>query len=129
MEGVLDIEREQDIERLRQVALLQKRQLERAVDLLARKCEELEKLQGSSGELQLALKLLAETEKEIAAIEEAERRIARGSASGLDEEPTSDDQGEPQPGHGPTEQLELERVALRCDLDEPIARAPRVAAA
>ena len=41
MEEVLDIEREQDIERLRQVALLQKKQLERAVDILARKCEEL----------------------------------------------------------------------------------------
>ena len=119
MEEVLDIEREQDIERLRQVALLQKKQLERAVDILARKCEELEKLKGSKGELQLALKLLAETEKEIAAIEEAERRIARGGGASDGAESAAADEAEPQQtGHGPTEQLELERVSLRCELDD-----------
>jgi hypothetical protein len=44
---VLDIEREQDIERLRQVARLQKSQLEHLIDVLARKCAELENLKGS----------------------------------------------------------------------------------
>lgn len=44
---VLDIEREQDIERLRQVARLQKSQLEHLIAVLARKCAELEKLKGS----------------------------------------------------------------------------------
>src|SRR4051812_41955180 len=76
----------------------------------ARKCEELEKLKDSTGELQLALKLLAETEKEIAAIEEAERRIARGGSGEAEEKASVDEGPSPQPGHGPTEQLELEHV-------------------
>ncbi len=59
---VLDIEREQDIERLRQVARLQKSQLEHLIAMLARKCAELEKLKGSGGELQIALKLLEEAQ-------------------------------------------------------------------
>jgi hypothetical protein len=59
---VLDIEREQDIERLRQVARLQKSQLEHLIAALARKCAELEKLKGGSGELQMALKLLEEAQ-------------------------------------------------------------------
>jgi hypothetical protein len=57
---VLGIEREQDIERLRQVARLQKSQLEHLIATLARKCAELEKLKGGRGELQMALKLLEE---------------------------------------------------------------------
>ena len=59
--GVLDIEREQDIERLRQVARLQKSQLEHLIAVLARKCSELEKLKGSGGELQIALQGLMQS--------------------------------------------------------------------
>ena len=43
---MIDLEREKDIERLRQVALLQKSQLEHLVGVLAKKCAELEKLKG-----------------------------------------------------------------------------------
>jgi len=50
---VLDIEHESDIERLRQLALLQKSQLEQLVAMLARKCAELQKLKGGQDELQL----------------------------------------------------------------------------
>jgi hypothetical protein len=63
---VLDIEHERDIERLRQVALLQKSQLEHLVAVLARKCAELQKLKGGEDELQLALKLLEDAQHEVA---------------------------------------------------------------
>ncbi len=66
---MLDIEREQDIERLRQVARLQKSQLEHLIAVLARKCAELEKLKGGSGELQMALKLLEEAQQEVATLD------------------------------------------------------------
>ena len=67
---MLDIEREQDIERLRAVARLQKSQLEHVIAMLARKCAELEKLKGSGGELQIALKLLEEAQQEAANLDE-----------------------------------------------------------
>jgi hypothetical protein len=44
---VVDLERETDIERLRQIALLQKSQLEHLISIHAKKCAELEKLKGS----------------------------------------------------------------------------------
>jgi hypothetical protein len=66
---VLDIEREQDIERLREVARLQKLQLEHLIAMLARKCAELEKLKGSAGELQIALALLEEAQQEAARLD------------------------------------------------------------
>jgi hypothetical protein len=66
---VLDIEREQDIERLREVARLQKSQLEHLISMLARKCAELEKLKGSGGELQIALGLLEEAQQKAAKLD------------------------------------------------------------
>ena len=74
LEDVLDIEREQDIERLRQVARLQKSQFEHLIATLARKCPELEKLKGGSGELQMALKLLEEAQQEAAKLDAPARR-------------------------------------------------------
>jgi hypothetical protein len=70
---VLDIEREQDIERLRQVARLQKSQLEHLIAMLARKCAEMEKLKGRGGELQIALKLLEEAQHEAAKLDDPAR--------------------------------------------------------
>ena len=72
---MLDIEHERDIERLRQLALLQKSQLEHLVAMLARKCAELQKLKGGEDELQLTLKLLEDAQKQVAKAEE--RRGAR----------------------------------------------------
>jgi transposase len=111
---VLDIEREQDIERLRQVARLQKSQLEHLIAVLARKCSELEKLKGSGGELQIALKLLEEAQQEAAKLDEGKR--PRGKTH-----KTRDAQR----GHGPTEQPDLPRVSLRCELDEADRPCPR----
>jgi transposase len=104
---VLDIEREQDIERLRQVARLQKSQLEHLIAMLARKCAELEKLKGSGGELQIALKLLEEAQQEAAKLDEP-AAPAGGKKKAKGE----------QRGHGPTEQSSLPRVPLRCELGE-----------
>jgi zinc-finger binding domain of transposase IS66 len=104
---VLDIEREQDIERLRQVARLQKSQLEHLIAALARKCAELEKLKGGSGELQMALKLLEEAQQEAAKLD---------APTQPESEPKK--KRESQRGHGPTEQPNLPRVPLLCKLDE-----------
>jgi transposase len=108
---VLDIEHERDIERLRQVALLQKSQLERLVAVLARKCAELQKLKGGEDELQLALKLLEDAQKEVAKADQAAGH-SRGGAGGDAKD------RDPQTGHGPTDQPALERVPLLCELDE-----------
>jgi hypothetical protein len=108
---VLDIEHERDIERLRQVALLQKSQLERLVAVLARKCAELQKLKGGEDELQLALKLLEDAQREVAKADQAASRGRPGAGGDAKDRA-------PQTGHGPTDQLALERVPLRCELDE-----------
>jgi hypothetical protein len=52
------VEREQDIEELRRVALAQHTQIELLVAALARKCKELESVKGSEGELQQTLALV-----------------------------------------------------------------------
>ena len=109
---MLDIAREKDIERLRQVALVQKSQLEHLISMLARKCAELDKLKGSEGELQMSLKLLEEAQKEAAKIDLTTGRNGnRSERSGAKER-------DPQRGHGATEQPALERVPLLCVLDE-----------
>jgi len=123
---VFDIEREQDIERLRQLALLQKRQLEHALEVLARKCEELQKLKGSASELQLTLKMLAELEREVEQLERTERPPPKRGSPDTGEGAPPDAAAEPpQRGHGPTEQLELERVSLRCELDHADRACPK----
>lgn len=114
---MLDIEHESDIERLRQLALLQKSQLERLVAMLARKCAELQKLKGGEDELQLTLKLLEDAQKQVAQAEQLARpRGGRGER---------DTSSEPQRGHGPTEQLELEQVQLLCELDDADRACPQ----
>ena len=108
---MLDIEHERDIERLRELARLQRSQLEHLVAVLARKCAELQKLKGGEDELQLALKLLEDAQKAVAKTDET-------SHAGRPPEPTGNKPVAPQRGHGPTEQLALERVQQRCELDD-----------
>ena len=110
---MLDIEREQDIERLRQVARLQKSQLEHLIAMLARKCAELEKLKGGGGELQIALKLLEEAQQEAAKLDEPAPTPTEKKKANRE-----------QPGHGPTEQSSLPRVPLRCELGEADRECP-----
>ena len=114
---MLDIEHESDIERLRELALLQKSQLERLVAMLARKCAELQKLKGGEDELQLTLKLLEDAQKQVAQAEKLTRpRGGRGDR---------DTSSEPQRGHGPTEQPALEQVQLHCELDDADRACPQ----
>src|ERR1700735_5704398 len=80
--------------------------------VLARKCAELEKLKGSGGELQIALKLLEEAQQEAAKLDEPAAPIVKKKA-------TSE-----QRGHGPTEQSSLPRVPLRCELGETELECP-----
>ncbi len=110
---MLDIEREQDIERLREVARLQRSQLEHLIAMLARKCAELEKLKGSGGELQIALKLL----------EDAQQEATKLGGSVMPPAAKKKIKGE-QRGHGPTEQSSLPRVPLRCELGETERECP-----
>lgn len=118
---MLNLERETDIERLRQIALLQKSQLEHLIAIHAKKCAELEKLKGNGGELQRSLALIEAARKEAAAhagaVEAAARTAAEKQAAKSDGE--SSTRGEARRGHGPTEQLRLDRVPLHCTLDEP----------
>jgi transposase len=123
---VVDLERETDIERLRQVALLQKSQLEHLISIHAKKCAELEKLKGSGGELQRSLAFIEAARKEAAALADAIEAAARSAAeqtSGKTDDETPAE-GSERRGHGPKEQLRLERVPLRCTLDDS-ARACR----
>lgn len=111
---MLDLKNEKDLERLREIALLQKSQLEHLTALLAKKCAELEKLKGRPGELQATLNLL----------EQLQAAASVGDAAAT---PTQPDERSPRnprdeedgaPGHGPTHQPALEHVPLDCTLEE-----------
>jgi transposase len=107
---VLNIEQEHDIERLRQLALLQRMQLERLIKTLGEKCAELEKLKGSRGELQLVLSMLEAAQKEAAGLDAVAGKPA-------DKPSREAKPRKPKTGHGPTEQPDLPRVKVRCTLD------------
>ena len=115
---VVDLERETDIERLRQIALLQKTQLDHLIAIHAKKCAELEKLKGNGGELQRSLAFIEAARKEAAALADAIEAAARSDAEKASAR--SDDEsaagGNARRGHGPKEQLRLERVPVRCTL-------------
>ena len=59
-----ELEREQDIEHLRRIALVQHAQIGQLVEALARKCTELEALKGSKNELQQTLALIDQLTKQ-----------------------------------------------------------------
>ena len=116
---MVDLERETDIERLRQVALLQKSQLEHLIAIHAKKCAELENLKrGAGGELQQSLALIEAARREAAQLADAIEARAQAEA----EKATAPVGGagtrnEARRGHGPTEQLRLDRVRMFCTLD------------
>jgi transposase len=55
-----DLEREQNIEELRRIALAQQAQIQQLMELISRKSREIDKLRGKPGDIQLTLKMLAE---------------------------------------------------------------------
>jgi transposase len=112
-----ELEREQDIEHLRRVALAQHVQIEQLVAALARKCTELEALKGSKDELQQTLALIDK-------LTQQQRALAAPHAAA---EPhgakTGDDPAAPPPRPargktGPTPQPELPTKEQICKLPE-----------
>jgi transposase len=66
-----DLEREQNIEELRRIALAQQAQIQQLMEIISRKSRVIDKLRGTSGDLQLTLKLLAELQAKAKATQEA----------------------------------------------------------
>jgi transposase len=98
-----EIEREQDPEQLRRIALAMHAQVEQLVAALARKCNELESFKGSRDELQQTLALIDTLTQQARA---ADAKAAR--ASGATKSPRGHD--------GPTAQTKLPRVDAVCTL-------------
>lgn len=78
-----ELEREQDIEHLRRIALAQHTQIEQLVAALARKCTELEALKGSTDELQQTLALIEK-------LKQQQSLIAKSGSGG---KPTGNNKG------------------------------------
>ena len=66
-----DLEREQNIEELRRIALAQQAQIQQLMEIISRKSRVIDKLRGTSGDLQLTLKLLAELQAKAKATQDA----------------------------------------------------------
>jgi hypothetical protein len=98
-----ELEREQDVERLRRIALAQHAQIEQLIAALARKCKELETFKGSKDELQQTLALIDSLTKQQKAIEK------QGAKP---KEP------KPRAKTGQTDQKRLPIVEKVCTLDE-----------
>jgi hypothetical protein len=107
----VDLEREQDIEHLRRVALAQHAQIEQLIAALARKCKELEVFKGSHDELQQTLALIETlTKQQSALLADPNKNPA----------PSSDDGSSNKDGKkrrdkiGPTDQTKLRMVKTPC---------------
>jgi transposase len=113
-----ELEREQDIEHLRRIALAQHVQIEQLVAALRRKCTELEALKGSKDELQQTLALIDKlTQQQGAGADQPAAKTSRDAK-------TSDQPAAPPlPGDasgktGPTPQPELPTIEDICKLPE-----------
>jgi len=89
----MDIERENDVEQLRRIALTQKVQIDHLLKVLSMQSERIDALEGKDGELQRTLELLETMQKRAAAAEaaaeaaEAKRERKRRERSGPTEQP------------------------------------------
>ena len=110
----MDLRKEQDPERLRQAALVLDAEVQRLLQVLKLKSDEIDALKGTSGTLQDSLKLL-----------EALRARANQDASKDDESKTKPARNRaPQKGHGPKPQTELKRQPVLFEHDEPDRTCP-----
>jgi transposase len=120
---VLRIETETDIERLRQVALLQRAELDRLYARLAQLTEELARARGEDAIAALQLELTA-IQEQLAARTRAlfspssEKRPRPGDR-------TREAGPAPRTGHGPRAQLELPQVEVVHTLDVPDRTCPK----
>jgi transposase len=104
----VDLAHERDIEQLRRIAKTQQMQIEHLLQVLAAQSKKIDQLTGNDGELQQVLGLL----------EKMHERGEVNPAHGSGEAKPSGKERKPQRGHGPTQQLELDRVSQVFELDE-----------
>ena len=109
-----DLEREQNIEQLRRIALAQQAQIEQLLEIISRKSRVIDKLRGSSGDMQLTLKLLAELQAKAKATQEA---LAKA-------EPKPKAERKARSSTGPTPQPQLRAVEQVFTLDDPDRACP-----
>lgn len=108
-----DLEREQDIEELRRIALAQHAQLQLLIDLVEKQRRELGASRGSAGDLQLTLKMLEELK---AKAEQTKNRLKNA--------PKTKPEPKPRTSTGPTEQPNLPVVEQTFTLDDPDRACP-----
>lgn len=99
----MDLRTEQDVDRLRQAALLLEAEVRRLLDILKIKSDEIDRLRGGGDDLQRTLKLL----EELRARAEKQDGGDDTKASNEEDRPTS---RPPRPGHGPSPQENLPTV-------------------
>jgi transposase len=104
-----DLEREQDIEELRRIALAQHAQLQLLMQLLEKQQRELGRARGSSGDLQLTLKML----------EELKASASKTQAAIANADKKSKPERTPRTSTGPTEQPRLPVFEEVFALDTP----------
>ena len=102
-----ELEREQDIEHLRRIALAQHAQIEQLIAALARKCTELEALKGSKEELQQTLKLIEQLKRQL-----VEKPGNKNTGDRRKEKPVAKNE----PRSGPTPQTQLPTFDHVCTL-------------
>jgi transposase len=113
-----ELEREQDIEHLRRIALAQHVQIEQLVAALTRKCTELAALKGSKDELQQTLALIDKlTQQQRALAGQHDAKQPRGAKTS-DEPAAARPSGGASGKTGPTPQPELPRIEHICKLPE-----------
>jgi len=110
------LEREQNLEELRRIALAQQTQIEQLLAVLAKQSRDLDKLRGKPGDLELQLKMLQVLQQKA-----KETQVALANAEGTGSAPTP----QPKPDRkapaatGPTKQPKLPIVDQLFELDEP----------
>jgi transposase len=109
-----DLEREQDIEELRRVALAQHTQLQLLMELVEKQRRELGRARGKTGDFQLTLKMLEELK---AKAKQTQAALARATAEPKPER-------KPRSSSGPTEQPNLPIVEQEFTLDDPDKTCP-----
>ena len=119
----MDIAREQDIECLRRLAFVQKRQIELLLEQLAKKSSTIDQLLRKEGDLQQTLGLIEEALRNETQGDKSEARtdeLDATDASSADKEDGDESSSKPpRKGHGPNPQNNLSRRQETFDLDEP----------
>ena len=108
-----DLEREQDIEELRKIALAQHAQLQLLMELVEKQRREIGRARGRTGDFQLTLKMLEELKAK-----------AKQTQDALTKAETKKAERKPRSSSGPTEQPNLPIVDQLFTLDDPDRACP-----